>query len=133
MLLTIANKYSSKSNFYGYTWKDDMVSEAVCTCIRYLRNFNPEKSTNAFAYVTQIIKNAFKLVIIENNRHGIIKDKCHRGFGAYQEENGFIGYGQLALNYENVLDYVVEDDVTNQLYNDENDLEIIDNENHIGE
>jgi hypothetical protein len=118
MLLTIARKYSTKSNFYGYTWREDMVSEAVCTCIRYLRNFNPEKSTNAFAYVTQIFKNAFTLVINENNRHGMIKDKCHRGFETYQEENGFDGYGQQGLDYENVLDYVTEETVKNGLYID---------------
>ena len=55
----IAKRYSSKPNFSGYTYKDDMIGEAIYTCIRYAHNFNPEKSNNAFAYFTQYCHNAF--------------------------------------------------------------------------
>lgn len=55
----IAKRYSSKPNFSGYTYKDDMIGEAIYICIRYAHNFNPEKSNNAFAYFTQYCHNAF--------------------------------------------------------------------------
>jgi len=108
-LLTISTHYSSKSNFSGYTWKQDMISESVFTCVKYLKNFNPEKSTNAFAYVTQIIKNSFKLYITDQKKHSKIKDVCHRGFELYQNENRENNYySQKSLDYENILSFVDE-------------------------
>jgi len=109
MLLKIATQYSSKSNFSGYTWKQDMVSESVLTCVKYIKNFNPEKSTNAFAYVTQIIGNSFKLYITDQKKHSKIKDICYRGFEVYQtEERDVIHYTQKSLNYETILSFVDE-------------------------
>jgi len=76
MLLAIANHLVTKGNFNRYTWKKDMVSDAMYVCIRYLRSFNPEKSSNAFSYVTQIINNAFKAFLKNEKKHSFIKDKC---------------------------------------------------------
>ena len=109
MLLTISSHYSSKSNFSGYTWKQDMISESVFTCVKYLKNFNPAKSNNAFAYVTQIIKNSFKLYITEQKKHSKIKDTCHKGYTLYQEENkNESNFIQKSLDYENVLSFADE-------------------------
>ena len=36
-----------------------MIGDSMESCLRYIHNFNPKKSTNAFAYITQIIHNAF--------------------------------------------------------------------------
>ena len=57
MMLT--KRYGSKANFAGYTYNEDMQSEGILCCVKYAHNFNPEKSTNAFAYFTRIIHNAF--------------------------------------------------------------------------
>lgn len=104
MLLTIATHYATKSNFSGYTWKQDMIAESVLTVVKYLKNFNPDKSTNAFAYITQIIKNSFKLYITEQKKHSKIKDICHRGYLLYQDDNKeMTGYVQKSLNYELIL------------------------------
>ncbi len=116
MLLQVATHYSSKSNFSGYTWKQDMISEAVLTCVKYLKNFKPEKSTNAFAYVTQIIKNSFKLYITEQKNHSKIKDICYRGYVLYEEfnkehENNYV---QKSLNYETILTFVDENVVVDE-------------------
>ena len=40
MLLLIAKNLSNKANFINYTWKDDMIQEAVLTCCKYLKNFD---------------------------------------------------------------------------------------------
>lgn len=77
MFLLIARNLSNKGNFINYTWKDDMIQEAVLTCVKYSKNFNPEKSNNPFAYVTTICKNAFVNYINKQNRHSTIKDKCY--------------------------------------------------------
>ncbi len=114
MLLKISNNYSSKGSFAGYTWRSDMVSEAVLTCIRYLKNFNPEKSTNAFAYVTQICKNSFKLYIKKQKTHSKIKDICYKTVSNYTES---ISYTRQTINYEDLLNFYdgeeIEDDDKN--------------------
>ena len=57
--LKIANHLSYKPNFVNYMFKDDMICDGIENCVRYIHNFNPEKSKNPFAYFTQIIYFAF--------------------------------------------------------------------------
>ena len=57
--LLMAQKLSSKAGFVSYTFKDDMIGEGVLCVMKYCHNFDPEKSQNAFAYVTQVLHNAF--------------------------------------------------------------------------
>jgi DNA-directed RNA polymerase specialized sigma24 family protein len=40
-------------------FKDDMICDGIENCLQYIDNFDPEKSTNPFAYFTQIIYFAF--------------------------------------------------------------------------
>ena len=58
-IFMIATRLSEKGNFINYPFRQDMISDGVENCLRYLLNFDPDKSTNAFAYFTQTIKNAF--------------------------------------------------------------------------
>ena len=54
-ILKIANHLSYKPNFINYTYKDDMILDGIENCIQYIDNFDPNKSSNPFAYFTQII------------------------------------------------------------------------------
>jgi len=58
-MVKMANHFSQKAGFVNYTYREDMVGDALESCIRYIHNFDPTKSNNAFAYITQIIHNAF--------------------------------------------------------------------------
>lgn len=58
-LVKIANELSGKSNFMNYTYRDEMVSDAIENCFVYLDRFDPAKSSNPFAYFTQISYFAF--------------------------------------------------------------------------
>jgi hypothetical protein len=73
IFISIATNLSNKANFTGYTWKDEMIGEAIYTCIKYGKNFNPEKSNNGFAYITQICYNSFINYIKKQNRHSEVK------------------------------------------------------------
>ena len=53
--LKIANHLSYKPNFVNYMFKDDMICDGIENCVRYIHNFNPEKSKNPFAYFTQTV------------------------------------------------------------------------------
>lgn len=102
MLMSIATSYLSKGSFAGYTWREDMVSEAVLTCLKYLKNFNSEKSQNAFAYVTQICKNSFKAYIKNQTKHRNIKDICYKNSNVLINDQIF--YASKGINYELLID-----------------------------
>jgi DNA-directed RNA polymerase specialized sigma subunit len=57
--IKIATHLSYKSNFINYTFKDDMISDGIENCLTAVVKFDPSKSSNPFAYYTQIIYFAF--------------------------------------------------------------------------
>lgn len=71
----IANRLSTNRNFIGYTYRDEMVGDAIENCLRYVHNFNPEKSKNPFAYFTQIMYYAFLRRIDKEKKQSYIKYK----------------------------------------------------------
>lgn len=57
--IKIARHLSYKSNFINYSYKDEMIGDAVENCLAVVNNFDPAKSKNPFAYFTQITYFAF--------------------------------------------------------------------------
>lgn len=57
--IKIANQLAFKSNFINYSFRDDMILDAIENCLTYIDNFDPAKSSNPFAYFTQITYYAF--------------------------------------------------------------------------
>jgi hypothetical protein len=99
-ILKIATHLSFKPNFVNYMFKDDMISDGIENCIQYLHNFNPEKSTNPFAYFTQIIHYAFLRRIQREKRQLEIKNKI-------LEKTGFdeVFTNDSGIDGENYSDY----------------------------
>jgi DNA-directed RNA polymerase specialized sigma24 family protein len=52
-----------------------MISDGIENCLRYIDNFDPEKSSNPFAYFTQIIYYAFIRRIQREKKQTILKCK----------------------------------------------------------
>jgi len=52
-----------------------MICDAIENCLQYINNFNPEKSNNAFAYITQICYYAFLRRIQKEKKQVFIKQK----------------------------------------------------------
>jgi DNA-directed RNA polymerase specialized sigma subunit len=73
--LKIATHLSYKPNFVNYMFREDMISDGIENCIQYIHNFDPKKSTNPFAYFTQIIHYAFLRRIQKEKRQLEIKNK----------------------------------------------------------
>ena len=71
----IAENLSHKPRFMNYSFRDELVSDAIENCFLYFDNFNPDKGSNPFAYFTQIIYYAFHRRISkeEKNRYIIYK------------------------------------------------------------
>lgn len=74
MLLMIAERFSCKSNFVGYSFRDDMVSFAMVNLMANALKFNPEKSNNPFAFYTTAIRNSFLQYLADEKKHRDIRD-----------------------------------------------------------
>lgn len=74
-ILKIATHLSYKPNFINYSYKDDMILDGIENCIQYIDNFDPDKSSNPFAYFTQIIFYAFLRRIAKEKKQSYIKNK----------------------------------------------------------
>jgi hypothetical protein len=73
--LLICNKLSTKPNFMGYSYRDEMVADAIENCVSAAHSFDPDKSKNPFAYFTQIAWNAFIRRITKEKKQSYIKHK----------------------------------------------------------
>lgn len=74
-ILLICNNLAKKPNFSGYTYKTDMIADAIVDCIAAVDNFDPERTNNPFAYFTQIAWNAFIRRIQKEKKQTYIKHK----------------------------------------------------------
>ena len=73
--LKIATHLSYRPNFINYTYRDEMISDGIENCLQYVKNFNPEKSKNPFAYFTQIIYYAFLRRITKEKKQTHVRNK----------------------------------------------------------
>ena len=101
--LRIAEGLSHKSNFIRYTYREEMVMDAVENCLKAIENYNIEAATrtgkpNAFAYFTQITWYAFLRRIAKEKKQQDIKIK-------YLTKSGI----------ENFIDNEMGDEMTQQV------------------
>lgn len=74
MLMLLIDRIGSKGNYSGYSFLDDMKGNAALTLVRVWMKFNPERSSNPFAYYTQVIENAFKQDLTSERNQRNIRD-----------------------------------------------------------
>ncbi len=94
VFLKIAQRLSFRPNFINYAFKDDMISDGIENCLHYIHNFNPEKSTNPFAYFTQIIYYAFIRRIQKEKKQLYIKFKSMQNYEISPEYVNFMDYDE---------------------------------------
>ena len=75
----IAEGLSHRPNFISYSYRDEMVMDAIENCLKAIRNYNIDAATrtgnpNAFAYFTQISYWAFLRRIAKEKKQQDIKD-----------------------------------------------------------
>ena len=83
--LKIAERLSHRPNFINYAFREEMVSDGIENCVMYASNFNPEKSTNPFAYFTQIIYYAFLRRIEKEKKQLYIKYKTMEEYSSLED------------------------------------------------
>tara|TARA_X000001388_G_scaffold56859_1_gene42108 strand:+ start:3968 stop:4534 length:567 start_codon:yes stop_codon:yes gene_type:complete len=101
--LKIAEGLSHKPNFIAYTYREEMVMDAVENCVKAVMNYDINKATrtglpNAFAYFTQISYYAFLRRIAKEKKQQDIKElymdyagaDAFADFGEYKDQSGNI-------------------------------------------
>lgn len=107
--LKIAEGLSHKANFVRYTYREEMVMDAVENCLKAIENYDIEAATrsgnpNAFAYFTQISWYAFLRRIQKEKKQQDIKMKyiSEADLSMFIEENTEGGYS----DYSNTQPFV---------------------------
>lgn len=93
--LKICNGLSNRPNFAGYSYKDEMIGDAIENCVTAAYGFNPHKSTNPFAYFTQIAWFAMVRRITKEKKQNYIK---HKNFQNNNLMDEFLTDNYLASN-----------------------------------
>jgi len=98
--LKIATHLSYKPNFVNYMFKDDMICDGIENCVQYINNFDPEKSSNPFAYFTQIIHYAFLRRIQKEKKQLEIKTKIieRSGYSEVFSDDGMMAGSESDYN-----------------------------------
>ena len=74
-IMAICTRLSTKPNFSGYSFRDELIADGIENCIVAINGFDPNKSTNPFAYFTQVTWNAFIRRISREKKQQYIKHK----------------------------------------------------------
>lgn len=72
-----------------------MIGEAVLTCTRYAKNFDPEASSNPFSYLTTICYRAFQGYLNKQKKHTNIKDTCYKAKELLDEGEVVVDYSRF--------------------------------------
>lgn len=108
----LANNLSKRPNFCLYSYKDEMVSDAIENCLLYMDNFDPRNAKqNPFGYFTKICWYAFLRRIAKEKKQQYIKYKATENFGVLDEEELLeLGDGTIAQLqiYDNMYDFILE-------------------------
>ena len=97
MFIKLCERYATRSNWRGYTYNDEMRSQALLQLSQIGLQFDEFKSQNPFAYYTAAITNSFTRVLNIEKRNQNIRDdilEMNNFAPSYTRQNsGFNGGG----------------------------------------
>ena len=74
MYMKLCERYGTRSNWRGYTYVDEMKSQAILQLTIMGLQFDESKSQNPFAYYTAAITNSFTRILNTEKRSQVIRD-----------------------------------------------------------
>jgi hypothetical protein len=106
-LIKIANGIAKRPNFSRYSYKDEMVMDALENCVKALPNYKIETVTrsgtpNAFAYFTQIAWYAFLRRIQKEKKQQDIKERYIQNCGI----DSVADFSDMELEGENIIETI---------------------------
>lgn len=107
--MMIAENFSHRPNFLSYSFRDEMIADAIENCVMYADNFNPAKSKNPFAYFSQIVYYAFLRRIQKEKKQLYVKYKSTEFIGVtdgYDQLESEDGYNRQFEMYDNIAEFI---------------------------
>ena len=74
MYMKLCQRYGSRGNWRGYTYNDEMQSQALLQLSQIGLQFDEDKSANPFAYYTAAITNSFTRILNVEKKHQSLRD-----------------------------------------------------------
>lgn len=99
MYIKLCERYATRSNWRGYTYNDEMRSQALLQLSQIGLQFDESKSANPFAYYTATITNSFTRVLNIEKRNQNIRDdilEMNNFNPSYTRQNDWGGGGHGA-------------------------------------
>ena len=118
MFLKIARRFTSKPGFSGYTYREDMISDAVARMVSQICKFDlNHPSANPFAYFTQIAYHQVISRIAKENKQTSIREKFRdkiwedlsREELMDEDDNGELDLYDINEQFDNYVNAKVED------------------------
>lgn len=111
-IVLIAKNLARRPNFGGYSWREDMIGDAIETCLKYVDRFDPGRGTSALAYFSQICWFSF-IGRIQKEKH---QSRIKRELVRYADLDTFTlqdhdDNGEFAINLQEFLSGIGDDPV----------------------
>lgn len=103
----ICEKLSYRPNFVNYSFREEMVGDAIENCLSAVDNFNPnEQKQNPFGYFSLIAWRAFVRRIQKEKKQTYVKHKSFQNSGLYDQlahgdDANIIGINQMNNDVSN--------------------------------
>jgi len=121
MFMMLTHKYARRPCFSSYTYKDDMISDALTSLCQNALKFDLVRFNNPFAYYTTCINNSFLQFLNNEKKHRRIRDQLLIDIGenpsfSFQEESRHDGdhkddIAELRTNIEEAKVRMAQDEI----------------------
>ena len=74
-VILLAQNYCRKGSLHNYTYRSDLENFAIMEVARVWNRYDETRSANAFAFLTQVIKNAVRQELNKERRQRDIRDE----------------------------------------------------------
>lgn len=101
--LRLAENVAKKRIFALYSYREDMIGDAVWNCVLYIDRFDENRSSNPFAYFTQVVINAFKRTINSEGKESYVKYKSLEVSPMFHEQDSGTGESRKHVNLINTV------------------------------
>lgn len=119
-IIQINNRLASSFKFTNYPFKEDLISDGIFKCMRKVHLFDPERTENVFAYLTQIAYNQFLLRIKTEQyqmsvKAKMIRTKLSSEFVAHgvdaDIDDGSNSFVEFLKEHDSYVDYIEQRDI----------------------
>lgn len=102
MFIKLCERYATRSNWRGYTYNDEMRSQALLQLSQIGLQFDESKSSNPFAYYTAAITNSFTRVLNIEKRNQNLRDDIleMNNFAPSYTRQGMLSGGHIGDDHD---------------------------------